>query len=715
MHEKPPAEALVKLLCLNKHISSVAVSHLYSEPYKLPYSTCTTQTPTISTPYCNYLVYVRRLHLEDWSVERGDYWPIQPNEQKFNQGQEFEHMHMCRMDRIPPTYVETFKSKEELLRRCHQALLFREATWALASSILEQLQSISIPLSGIRRYIGVIDRFKRLEYAHFVMDEPFDYHGAGPDESTRSRKEEAMCVLIQFAQEHQRLFPGCLRRASTSDSGMWPDAIQACPKETELALVQILPPLERPEYLTKLNWPQFAAHPLSIPDLRFVEKLHNKTSPDKWFDTSCDYEQLLQRCRSLSELDIISPGPGIFKWAVKEKKKSERLVRDRNLRRNNGEGMVRSTEDDLKYGLVPLKVVTLHEGSTQFTDEIDDIAFPFSDTLSELSVCTSRLALDGPRPFHVGRGFVYLPLLTRLDFQRSLCRLLVHEDLFDLCPNLVFVNLDDLTNLYECEDIVPCFPADLDILVTLRLSGWSALTFHPDTLHSTKDLKYFDIGLYYDDYEGCYIPPLQELNLSYGIEDDSLDIFWIHFLPTIIRPQWTWDWYLPQMLQGCPELRELSLLMYTFEDPVSRAITHSNLFAPRIGPIDHDDNDRNTPAPEERILMHNLTKLRMEGNWTMDDAVLLAFLPGMFPNLKEMKEVDWLGATLKGLVKAFRVVKTLEKVTTTSQRKPSAEEMEEFGMCLEDEGLDKEKVLPVSIAFREEEDHSSITKYRLLL
>ncbi|KAF9147375.1 hypothetical protein BG015_011004 [Linnemannia schmuckeri] len=384
------------------------------------------------------------------------------------------HLHVRRLHlEISEEYIATFETKNDSLQRCHQLDLFRETSWSLAESVMKQLQSITIPLSDIQRYLGSIHHLHRLDYIMIMLDEPFNSEWSASNELIASLK-----LILEFVKEHLRLFPGRLHRVSTKDSGMWHNAIQTCPQAVQTELYQLLKPLERPEYLTKLNWGQFAAHSLSAVDLCFVKKLHNDTPPQSWFVTLFDLGLLLQRCRSLERLRLYSPGTNAFKWAV----------------------------------------VEINEENELLAAQLDDIIFAFSRTLMELRI-TAWLGID--EPLRIGGGRVCLPFLAFLDIQLGEYRLEVDQNFFSLCPNLITV-LSDETRYYNCEEIETNPATSLEGLMLLVLCGWSALTFHPDTLYSTPELDTLTIETCYDDNDGCYIPSHEELDRSFGIEEQAL-------------------------------------------------------------------------------------------------------------------------------------------------------------------------------------------------
>ncbi|KAG0200850.1 hypothetical protein BGX33_010744, partial [Mortierella sp. NVP41] len=158
--------------------------------------------------------------------------------------------------------------------------------------------------------------------------------------------------------------------------------------------------------------------------------------------------------------------------------------------------------------------------------------------------------------------------------------------LLDRCPNLKSIRVadayDKLSMGYRCQDIVPSLSIQRPNLGTLDLIGRSALRFHPAIFDSTVRLSSLTLTVSRFDEDICFIPPVEELDRSYGLQGESptepvaTNQDEGQAAPTIIRPSWTWDWDLLQltrlsltsefayrfefkMLQGCPSLKSLHL------------------------------------------------------------------------------------------------------------------------------------------------------------
>ncbi|KAF9093068.1 hypothetical protein BGX29_010122 [Mortierella sp. GBA35] len=127
--------------------------------------------------------------------------------------------------------------------------LRRDLTWALCSNA-EHIQTLGIPL---------------LDISVIWLSSIGSRH---QEERTRHLEE-----MIVFVQEHRRQHPSVLRKARCANDRV---AREPCPDEYQLRLLQILPPLFKPQYLDHRSWAQFVASVAST-DLTFVEFVDHGT------------------------------------------------------------------------------------------------------------------------------------------------------------------------------------------------------------------------------------------------------------------------------------------------------------------------------------------------------------------------------------------------------------------------------------------------------
>ncbi|KAG0210520.1 hypothetical protein BGX33_004837 [Mortierella sp. NVP41] len=692
------AGSLATLLQTNKHIATVTLPFLYADPFQDSFH-----------------------HATDNGVTRTDHILARMLLGKLP-GTEFTQL--CQSQNLLPAYTKNLGSGMEILRCHYHVFLHRQANWSLANPILEQLQSLIIPVSDLERYSHVMDRLGSLEHLRFSLDvvASYDYYYDEDDEddngndiisaefriALQARRAELSQAMVQFVKDHTRLFPGRLRTVASSDSEMWPDLKQACPEETELEILQMLPPLKKPTSLTTENSLHFSVH-LKSTDLCHVREIpdFHSSSFNPWFGTLRDNRQFLQRCRALRSLSMDTLGQGTFKWAVQEKRELEDLGNNTTSNiHKRGQGILSLEElrpAYLKHGLVPLEDVCISEVDEPLTDEIDDVAFAFSQTLQSFIVTPSYEQLQPPRSLHVGQGWVDLPALTYLSIDMRWNQLIVDQHLLNRCPSLKDVTLADNTSRYQCEDIVTCLPADVTSLKTLNLTGWSALTFHPDTLHSTVSLWELTVMVENVESGDYFIPSIEELDRSFGIQDDSADDASTQATSGIVRPLWTWDWQLPllgqvtltgefayrfqfRMLQGCPALEILDLNIQTADGQHIRTISGAELFLPGTGNIEDP-----TGAPSQQpIVAPALQTLRLTGRWVIADALLPQLLGHTCPKLESLEEDGMSGYTLKGLVEVIKTMPNNMKEWHSNMVEPSEESAAELGLHAYDEDVSEE-------------------------
>ncbi|KAG0050414.1 hypothetical protein BGZ89_003847 [Linnemannia elongata] len=149
------------------------------------------------------------------------------------------------------------KNPSSQIQEYYHNVLYREATWSLAEPILEQLESLSFPISDIRRYLLIVGRLVRLARVHVHLDMVFYCECCDESniaqEPRRMRKKRAFHDLIQFVEAHVRLFPGCLKTVTTSDACFWEEGSQSCPAEVEYEIYKMLPSQFQPTFISEAN------------------------------------------------------------------------------------------------------------------------------------------------------------------------------------------------------------------------------------------------------------------------------------------------------------------------------------------------------------------------------------------------------------------------------------------------------------------------------
>ncbi|KAG0282049.1 hypothetical protein BGZ96_000885 [Linnemannia gamsii] len=721
------------LLRVNRCIATAALPYLYHDPHRGIYyersdkkrectrsllaclsfdvlpptlAHCLARDPLFTqapNPTFDYLSYVRYLHPPLFGQEPLIFRPDKEytvEELAYLQGEGYSRLRQSIC--VLPTYVSSYSSENEFLRDLHKTILYRETVWSLAFPILDQLESLTIPLSDIDRYVEAIDRLGRLERIDVCIDEVYEDGNRLVDEPTRQCKEKAMGTLLHFVENHGRLFVGRLRAVNIGDRLMvnkqyiapiWRRGYETDFEDVQLQIHRLLPPMPPPTILNESNWARLMMNPLTT-NLRYVEQITARQ--EQLSEPHFDYPRLFQRCRALKALCIPTMGKGSFKWAVQEKKS------------------VGGEPGDL----VPLEKLQMQIYDA-LTDDVDDIAFAFSKTLQSIYIRDVAQSLT----IRIGQGWVDMPKLTHLCIHVRMNRLLLDSLLLAHCPNLIEVDVMDNTEEYQCSDIVSLVPAQLGQLTNLKLHCWPALTFHPATLHSTSKLRSLSISPAYVYAHTCYIPPVEELEQSFAAQDDILldemgasagsgsrsgkgsRTEGSHSERAIQagighRPLWTWDWVLPQlsllrlfgefayrfefrMLQGCPSLEFLTLMIVTEQNTHTRTITEDDFFVtiPAIvQTISTSEQQRPRRPKTKRIFAPALHGLNLQGPWVLDDCFVPMLFHGMFPKLRDAFMQGCSGFGLKALVDCLRGKAKHIKELTLDFPEPSLEEQRELGL-----------------------------------
>ncbi|KAF9906221.1 hypothetical protein EC991_000848 [Linnemannia zychae] len=710
---------LAALCRVNKQISRIAYTVLYQSPFRLTKALSSgfsqgprsgilvrsllTQTPAIR-PLSSILILgldlsnnipspsllcptrlsrlalIRHLNIESSAFLEyvgpyfGGKWitrPFSAAQREYIYGREFTEMYL--VDRKDAT---CFKEREnDQLSRYYPNVLYREATWTLAEPILEQLESLTFPLSDIRRYLQVIDRLERLEHVNVQTDLVLYCYcclNSEGNERREKRAEEEMRRVIWFVKEHVRLFPGRLLSVNPVKSEFWAQG-RSFPTSVTQEIFEMLPCTYKPTSISSYNWTMIATF-IDIIDLSGVREV-------RFIPPNVHFGQLLQRCRSLRSINLKSLIRDCFDWAVEEKKGAERLDQG-SLARNlapGGNQTVSSLSPQslqpayLKHGLAKLAKVTLKECHMP-ARYLDAIAFGFNHSLEVLTIdCVQAPAIL--QTIHLGRGWAGLSVLSCLKLHAPGHRLALDSLLFAQCPSLTEVRITDNTFDYARQDIVPWQPAQTPKLKSLYLKGWSALAFNPAMLKSAKDLGRLKLSM--TRREGlCFIPPVDELDEPHDLKEGG----------SVPRPQWTWDWELPnlvelnlnsefayrfefRLLEGCRFINTLRLHMRTADSNPTRVISRADLIT----------RGRIVKGCSGRMYFSTIRKVYMNGHWMFEDLyVFEEFLCYLFPRLYELDARGWGGVTVGNFGKVLKGYGGNIKLLRTDLAGPSEEEENEM-------------------------------------
>ncbi|KAF9386266.1 hypothetical protein CPB97_003885 [Podila verticillata] len=483
--------------------------------------------------------------------------------------------------------------------------IHREATWALCSTILEQVQTIVIPLSDINRYLDSIARLSSLSVVTFKLDEfadvndlymlSVDSQHVKQLSQRKEKQRQDLELAVKFVQMHTIMFRGTLKQVLCPDDRCnWQYNIQSCPADILDRMLAFLPTLVEPTVLVNKNWKQFVAKAEHT-------NLDHVTMIDVWGRFIGEYyyqlksKPFLHRCPSLRKYNTISLGPDSFKWAVENLPNNDRdhgQDRDRSQDRHQLERQARPNP--------PLEDVSITAFKESFGGELDHIGLGFGSTLKSFAIHGYRdqSGPGGGQPVSIGRGWK-MPVLSKFVLYFPSEHLVLDPDFLCHCPSLRILKLDDDVRTYDLNNIQVAQPAHLPELTTLVLVGRGALSFHPDTLHSTKELKILYLGSSRE-FARTFLPSLEAMHdeLMEPASNNS------DMAPVVHRPKWSWEWHLPalttlslsvefalhfqfQMLQGTPKLEELSLCLYSTVHQVDRVLTEADFLVAR----DHEQEE----------------------------------------------------------------------------------------------------------------------------
>ncbi|KAF9380327.1 hypothetical protein CPC16_010372 [Podila verticillata] len=480
--------------------------------------------------------------------------------------------------------------------------IHREATWALCSPILEQLQSIIIPLSDISHYIDSISRLSSLASVTFRLDELADTREHSLEQMDaeevkklgrlQKKREQDLETAVEFVRIHTVMFRGTLKQVHCpSVFSILQSIRQSCPADILNRMLEFLPALIDPLELVNKNWEQFTAK------AEHTNLDHVKTI-DVWQQfASKSYDQLkskpfLHRCLSLRKYHMISLGSDSFRWAVKDISLNDQVQREQ--------------APSASEIVPPLEDINIQAHKEPFGRELDDIGRGCGATIKTFTIQGFRQTQEtDSRSLSIGHEW-RMPVLSSLRVNSNSERLVVDSDFLRYCPSLKFLFLVDYKQTYDLSEIKVVHPVYLPELTGLILGGTGAFCFHPDTLHSTKELRVMSLG----SQVSCrltVIPSLQDIDRDDRQQNNAIGEDADPTTSMIVRPKWTWDWHLPllttlhmtvefafhfqfRMLQGTPNLRDLYLCLYSTVHPTERVLTKADFTISRLHDQDQEDD-----------------------------------------------------------------------------------------------------------------------------
>ncbi|KAK3821489.1 MAG: hypothetical protein J3Q66DRAFT_398521 [Benniella sp.] len=572
--------------------------------------------------------------------------------------------------------------KAEALQDALKMDTHRQLIWMLCQDHMDTIEELTIPVFDIERYIDHVGQFTFLSKVIFSDDNDtnpwWGYRKARDgnefayDQEVAPEKHNRYSRgILQFVQQHTSIHKNVLRNME-ANSWMTPDVF--------FEIQALLPPLHNPQSIDYANWGNFVGR-VKDTNLDHAESitLYIKyearylgwgQKQEKAYEIIRN-QPFLPRCRVLKELKMDTLGPDMFQWAVQEKKqRDEARQRKRIPSQNVSTRQHRYHNNDLEP-LVPLRSVTIgtQEWQQPPVQELDDIAFAFSDTLEELvmqawwdKAWNEFEHLASTPQVAYGRGWNLLHLRNLV---LSVNHFQLHFDMEGLrrCRALESIRLNDEIMLYDHQEVRSWSPVSLPHLKLLDLQGSTALHFNMDSLHHSPCLETLRLGIQSMSEGRYYIPSAEELERD-DSDNQGTDSNEVSEMPgsnqgepgsIVRRPRYTWDWHLPnlscvslaavfafqfdfQWLQYLPNLQEICLYMKSSQNNDS-SITHERHVTLKDISRGQQLHQQDEDGSEEEILsdrfisLPKVTLMHFIGLWNFEEKVVEIICSFVAPNL----------------------------------------------------------------------------------
>ncbi|KAF9366796.1 hypothetical protein BGX34_007570 [Mortierella sp. NVP85] len=598
-------------------------------------------------------------------------------------------------------FSDNIRRKELALERAVKMDLNRQLVWTLCQDHMGTVEELAISTLDIERYIDHIPHLTSLSRVKFTAPDVLWLSRAlytiiTLEDWSRHSRERAQWrdglirSMVHFVERHACIHNNVLRYAEVP---MLLKSRQTSAMDAQFEILSLLPPLRNPRLIDSLNMCTFVAR-LSDTNLDYVESM------DLIFDDPTEQEKrvskllsdqppFLPRCRGLKHLAIETLGPDMFHWAVLEKKQG-------NKRHHQESGVGRclsSQEHGYHHDLVPLQSIKLvNKAASVLVQEMNDIAFAFSDTLEELIVSDRgsqgrpiRIDLgDTPQVVH-GRGW-NLPCLRALSLKVHHFQLCFDLDALHRSSALESLCLQDSVATFSHQNIVLWSSFHLPRLKKLKLTGSPALRFNLESLHHSPCLEELTMRILLLEREDGHFhfnPPSPE-----DLEDGDSGDDGLSGTPGAAsqgypwsgkRPRWTWNWYLPmlckldleaifayrfsfQWLQHLPNLQHICLDTVSPDDDThyGRHVTLKDLLR---GRLQRQDEDGVHITPGRYVSLLRLESIELNGHWIFDEKVMETLFLIVAPNLRKVKfGRECSGYTAQEMVILARMMPLMERM-----------------------------------------------------
>ncbi|KAK3821502.1 MAG: hypothetical protein J3Q66DRAFT_152684 [Benniella sp.] len=590
-------------------------------------------------------------------------------------------------------FGESKESRDILLREVLMVDISQQLTWTLCQDHPESIDSMTIPLNDIQRYIDHVHLFTSLSSAKFSIRglltirryNRYIYTNDTTHGIKETERDRFFKGMVEFVRQHASIHKNVLRNVEIPQSTQLYRTDQHSTPDVYYAIQSLLPSFQNLRSITTGRI-ELLARPtdttLGLLESITVLPRSGNLQDEEISELLIKHPPFLPRYRSLKHLTTETLGPDMFQWAVLEKKKQKEAEEQ--------EGIVDRHMSSWQHGhhtsdLVSLQSISIsNKKPSLLIQELNDIAFAFSNSLEEWSVKDGSKGFEEPFEEVVvegedededeevmveddtsliihGQGWD-LPHLRRLSLKVYGVRLHFDMDALERCRALESLTMRDNLTTYRHQDIrswpVVCLPN----LKKLDLKGSPALHFNMDSLYQLPCLEELTMkmaSIRCDDGDYCQyrLPSLEGLEYQDpdtegvdGCESSGIPGSSQAHQSIRRRPQYTWDWHLPNLrkldlaavfglkfdfrwLQHLPNLQSLRVdISSPVETPCRRHITLEDLS--RREPQQASNEGGSGEFISGRyISLPKLETIELNGDWIFESKVMDTLCLAVAPNL----------------------------------------------------------------------------------
>jgi len=591
--------------------------------------------------------------------------------------------------------------RNEVLESALEVDIRKQLTWTLCQDHPETIEILTIPLEDIQRYIDCAHRFTSLSNLHFSGVGIGWHHESMRVNDWNQRIIEQRELdrliegMIEFVRRHTSINKNVLRSVRLPSPYHLPGTDQHSRLDLHYGIQSHLPPLQSSRKLLT-DWIELLARhtDTSLSHLEALCVISNTAGRQE--DVSkllSRHPPILPRCRALKHLAVDTLGPDMFQWAVLERKQKEAKQQQGSIL---GQNLSSWHQGHHSSDLVSLQSIRIfNEKSSPLGQELNDIAFAFSDSLEDFDV---RDGIVRPSRFvdqatasqavlH-GQGWNLLHL-RRLSFEMSDLKLHFDMDALQRSHPLESLTMHDDMVTYRHQDIRSWSVVHLPHLKKLDLKGSPAVHFNMGSLHHSPCLEELDLRMAIinpnDTFVFYRMPSPEELEHedTQGIDDHELSGMSDSnqsYQSIERRPRYTWDWHLPnlkklelaavfafmfdfQWLQYLPNLQTLQLSTLSSVNRLhERHITSKDL-SKREQQQQLDEDGSREILSDRYISLPKLELIQLDGHWIIEEKVLEILFLTVAPNLHRIDfGSDCTGYTLEECVALSRKMPRMKKL-----------------------------------------------------